>query len=715
VRLSRGQPATLLGTTISTNVTQLSENAIFVAFRLQNSNASDQTVDVGVSSDVYFDRNDAAPIDALSNNRGFVMYSTANAFTLIGRDYSLVRSLTTYWFGALGSRSANLWTQTSATTFSGSDSAMSFSWQGILIPSGQSTTVSMIMRSGTFDSVAPTLMMTDTIFPAHALPTDLLRIRGRVSDAHSDASVRLLFVIDDDYSRVHWISPWFRAGSSFDMDISLSLYSMKVGSQMFGFYAVNNVGCVSSGHLARVTIIPNPTATPLPSHSATAHSIPWPSYSLTVCSTPLPSHSPIVSLTPLPTHSATSPPTRPPSPTPFDVFPLSVVDASNAGAFEIIARDGWSDVYTTGNRGYSARMQIDGTLARIVTGQSTSWSSVVASTHFVSISQNVILIVFKFVNSDLIPKTVDVEVDADVTINGNDATSVLDLGGGLGFIMYSSPNGFTFIGQSYPLVTNLSTYWFGYSGDRSTHYWTQVTQSSYSGSDVAISFSWQNILIPSRESVCLSMIVRSGSFDSSRPVLTIIETGNERELFPTDDFLIRGIVSYSRAFGSMSLFFVINDDYSQLSRITSSLIADSPFALNFSLVPYSVRVGSQNFGFYAVSDSGCVSSGQFVSVTIIPHHTSIVSAPPAESDSGVDALLLVGIPVAVAMILLAVVGIVFMTCRHKNGRAQPDEPRGPERHTVINVNLRSDLTRYTPDLHEPPRAFDLAPPASFAD
>jgi hypothetical protein len=127
MNLRRGQPANLFGTAISINLTQLSANAILVAFRLQNSNASDQTVDVGVFSDVSFDRNDAAPIDPLSNNRGFVMHSTTNVFILIGRDDSLVRSLTMYWRGYLGSRSANLWTHTSATTFSGDDSGMAFS------------------------------------------------------------------------------------------------------------------------------------------------------------------------------------------------------------------------------------------------------------------------------------------------------------------------------------------------------------------------------------------------------------------------------------------------------------------------------------------------------------------------------------------------------------------------------------------------------------
>jgi hypothetical protein len=212
-----GQARTLFGTTISTHSTQLSENAILLAFHLENSNASAQTVDVGVSSDVYFDGNDAAPIDALSGNRGLVMYSTTNAFTIIGRLYPLVRDLTTYWFGSLGSRSENIWTQTSATTFSGSDSGMAFSWQRILIPSGQSTTISVIMRSGNFDSIAPILLMTDTVFPAWVLPTDVLQIRGQVSDAHSNASIRLLFVINNDSSQIHWINSSFSSESSFDI------------------------------------------------------------------------------------------------------------------------------------------------------------------------------------------------------------------------------------------------------------------------------------------------------------------------------------------------------------------------------------------------------------------------------------------------------------------------------------------------------------------
>jgi hypothetical protein len=202
VFVTGGQTQTLLGVTISTHWNFLSENAVLIAFKLMNSNLLSQMVDVGVDSDIYFDGNDGASVESLSNDMGFVMYSSINSFTIIGRSYPLVRDLTTYWFGSQGSRSSYYWTQISSTSISGVDSGMTFSWQQILIPSNGSVTVSVIMRSGNFDPMSPILNMTNTIIPSQIPLTGSFSIHCSVSDSHSSVLVNLIMVINDDHSNI---------------------------------------------------------------------------------------------------------------------------------------------------------------------------------------------------------------------------------------------------------------------------------------------------------------------------------------------------------------------------------------------------------------------------------------------------------------------------------------------------------------------------------
>jgi hypothetical protein len=56
------------------------------------------------------------------------------------------------------------------------------------------------------------------------------------------------------------------------------------------------------------------------------------------------------------------------------------------------------------------------------------------------------------------------------------------------------------------------------------------------------------MIVPSGGSVCRAIIIPSGCFDSWCAVLKIAESNNHRELLPTDDLLLHGIISDSYSF-----------------------------------------------------------------------------------------------------------------------------------------------------------------------
>jgi hypothetical protein len=61
--------------------TQLSANALHLAFNLHNSNPQTQTVDVAVTNNINFDGNESAPVWALPGGAGYVISSPRFAIT----------------------------------------------------------------------------------------------------------------------------------------------------------------------------------------------------------------------------------------------------------------------------------------------------------------------------------------------------------------------------------------------------------------------------------------------------------------------------------------------------------------------------------------------------------------------------------------------------------------------------------------------------------
>lgn len=127
---------------------------------------------LAVNADVKIGSNDRAAIEAILDAEGKViglkMVDDNNANDSYDAQFNLyfagaggVTPVSTYWFGHYSNRSSNNFNQLSTgtksgsgtydaafTKYSGADSGMAFSWQGIAIPAGESKTYSVILGVG---------------------------------------------------------------------------------------------------------------------------------------------------------------------------------------------------------------------------------------------------------------------------------------------------------------------------------------------------------------------------------------------------------------------------------------------------------------------------------------------------------------------------------------------------------------------------------------
>jgi hypothetical protein len=266
--LTNMQSKNCSGVVVSTHLTQLSVNAVLIAFKFVNHNSDSQIVDLAVWSDAYLYNTDSPPFETVAG-RGFVTWSDPYRLTIVCLDYPLVSSVTTYWFGSQSQGKDMCWSQTSESSVYDTDSAMAFSWQGISLSPNESKTVSVIMKSDVFDSNSPILTIPAEAIPDICVLTQMLHINGSVLKTGSSVLMTIILVINSDCSQIYTLESELENESFFGVNISLEVYGLSLGTCELTFYAVDNSGCVSSGVNFTTEIVPEATISSSPSITAT--------------------------------------------------------------------------------------------------------------------------------------------------------------------------------------------------------------------------------------------------------------------------------------------------------------------------------------------------------------------------------------------------------------------------------------------------------------
>jgi hypothetical protein len=251
-----GGPSWLSSIRLSMQSTQLSSNAILLCFKLVNEDIYFQYPSIVISVDLWLDT-DYPSVTQLPSNSGFRVWGSFNELTFICRSYPLVRSVSSYWFGAYDLCDSNNWTQIAKQEVSMVDTGATISWQAIPIPSRSSSTRSIIVKSGPFANAKLELSLTFPEIPSSFTGYEKLVINGTLTV--SSLTYKLLTVIDNDIFTLSIILDWRTAYSS-SSSISFSLlpaaFNIYTIQHQFAFYAVNEYGDVSSPQFLYLSGIP---------------------------------------------------------------------------------------------------------------------------------------------------------------------------------------------------------------------------------------------------------------------------------------------------------------------------------------------------------------------------------------------------------------------------------------------------------------------------
>jgi hypothetical protein len=387
-----------------TNHTRLSHNSVIVTFTISNGGVSDALVGVATEVQAFFDDQHSPPVMSLDDNRGFVVYSSRLAMSVLCRGFSLVDNVTTCWFGPFKDLPNNSWAQVQDDCYHAGHSAFVWSWQDITIPPDGLVRRSVILMLGLPD--ANKLFLTVSMDSGHVVVGHPFGLEVSVSTRNGTAVISIILIVDSDPSSL------LRVAENIAHDLCAFAFDLALtpGGHNFTFYAVDEVGTVSNEQPFSVFV-----GTPSPH----------------------------------PTESA-APPTVVPS-APRVPIEWQCAIAAN---FDVTGRyDGETVRTTTAGFATCIRTAVD-TVGVFGCGPEAN-GQFNLSTHITTIALNTVLVSFRISNAADEPGSVDVSFSSDIYFDGHDDAAITATEHGV--IVFSERLALTIMG----VIHDPSTVWFG--------------------------------------------------------------------------------------------------------------------------------------------------------------------------------------------------------------------------------------------------------------
>jgi hypothetical protein len=383
---------------------------------------------------------------------GFVALCGDSCVEFVLANSPLVRASPASWFCGSDAMCDGEFRDVSGCTLSGvgNDCGFGWSWAAQWVESGAKVILTTIIRLESSGVQSPRLTIEGIENDVVVTAGDWLALSCSVEVDEIGAMVTIWFLFDEDCETLDRIFKDFIGGMPFIVGIDLK--AVKVGPHRISIYAADVEGSVSAGVSFRVVVGNSSVRSSLHvmgvrggnrHHSATALG-------------------------------------------PATFFPLSF-GAADDGNFKLSGHDGdrtfrllaggalsFGTLVIPSGDGINCRIRLKGgaALAAATWGQSATVGTVTMTTHVQSIAPCAIFVCFKLSNAASTQATVEVECDSFAYINSSLSSRCLYVDNSRGFSAETETqtHRLTFLCSNYPLVSDVSSYWFG-KVSVETNYW----------------------------------------------------------------------------------------------------------------------------------------------------------------------------------------------------------------------------------------------------
>jgi hypothetical protein len=246
--------------------------------------------------------------------------------------------------------------------------------------------------------------------------------------------------------------------------------------------------------------------------------------------------------------------------------------------------------------------------------------------HPTHISLNVLVLCFRLHNENPFPQTADIGLSNDIAFDGILYASLSSIGSNDGFMIYGSRYAMTWRCRASPLVSAVSTYWFGVYSNRTANNWTQSPVDSLVNIDSGFTVSWQGISVPGNGIATRSLIEKFDIYNADQIMLSLTFPSSPDPLYYMNSIEFPGYVQSSNSSDLLRLLIVIDDDTSRIFRTSTAYPVVNIFVFEFRPSDYSIGEGLHNISFYAVNWEGSISDPQIL-------HLAVIAPTPSPSSS----------------------------------------------------------------------------------
>jgi hypothetical protein len=444
------EPVVMRSITLWPSKISLSSYSVLFVCKLTNSDPTPKTCDVAIWADVSIGSNDYHVTGALPGGVGFYWagdyLSASYQMNVIFGGSPLLSQATAYWFGPTGDMFNEIWSQTTESVITVGDVAMSFSWQNVSVP--VTSYVSVLFPSGAASGDPPTVNVNGQL---SAPVSGSLSVE--VSVSRTTSLVKIFVVADGHVWDIICAAENLTVGLH-PISINLSPFGLSLGGHLLDFFAVDEVGFISDAANFSITTIQDPTPT--------------------VTRSPPPSQTPA------------------PYPSPYPRLHPIIWYWVVRACFDVIWRNGDVYVYSTFD-GYRTVLRVGSEFIDLYGDSPQNLSSITIRPTIVTLSSYSILIIFRLTNSAAMSVAADLAICADAIIGDNERHSIAALPDGQGLywsgLWAGSDYRMNLVGRYYPLVSDITAFWFGYYVDLDNNLWRQVNATGLAGFDVAFSSS----------------------------------------------------------------------------------------------------------------------------------------------------------------------------------------------------------------------------------
>jgi hypothetical protein len=567
---------------------------------------SPELVSMALYADLFVNRDDGAPCYNLPDGSGFRAISGPADFRFICRDHPLVVDADAYWFGDWQNHSTSRWMQTDSASYSGSDSAMSISWHNRTIDGQETIYLSTAIRGGSVWS-PPVLDLSGFHIPEPMTIYTRVDVNGKVTE--SNAEMVSLFIVVDGESR-NSLEYSVTVGSPFTFSFFVSEFGIdEPGTHRLDIYAVESAGDSSPPFRYTMDIV----SAPPPSRSRT----------LTAAKTRTRSSSGDRPQTPAPTSNSKITPT----PTPI---PLLLMNSSSSLSLVLagVIPNGSNKTVSTVLTSFNVRFWIPGSYLTI--SQAGSTTSLVTARLYVTTIGPLAIVAVSLLNGNSASQAINVSMDADLYVNGNDRVPCYDIPTRRGFYAPYLGAWLNFSCNGHPLGVDVSTYWFGTYSMRSSNLWNQIGVSEFSG-DSGMALSWQNRVIPAGGKIVLSTVIRWG-LENSAPVVSLLSSNLVDVVDANAQIDLRLRVTDSDG-DICSLYVLVDNNFTDLFQIAANIDSGSELDVSLNLSRWQFADGSHSMRIYAIDPVGTVSRQPVLLALIIARPTPRRTQSPTSTRS----------------------------------------------------------------------------------